>query len=210
MYGADLACGVDLFLEPDPAKYLRKGQPEAAEVRKELTFYDLWVARDIRGRRFQWAPPFALHVAPAVDAEEEAASAQRRYSKRKERCVKRYFGCLCLIDSCRVVEYDSTSTKPIQHTHAAAGRRSPSLRKWRWTGAARWGSPSTARRSPRFAAGTGWRCSGPSPSTGACASAPRAPARACSRSAATSASTSGPTATPASSSTRRCVRPWVG
>jgi hypothetical protein len=102
MYGADLACGLDMFLEPDPAKYLRKGQPEAAEVRKELTFYDLWVARDIQGQRFQWAPPFALHVAPAKAAVDVAAaadagadaealtSAQRRHSKRRERCVDKF------------------------------------------------------------------------------------------------------------------------
>lgn len=90
LYGADLACGLDLFLEPDPGKYLRKGQPEAAATRKELTFYDLWVARDARGRRFQWGPPFARHVdayAAAADPG-QGGSASYSFSKRKERCVR--------------------------------------------------------------------------------------------------------------------------
>ncbi len=65
MYGADLACGVDLLLEPDPDKYARRGQPAVAEIRRELTFYDLWVARDIWGRRFAWAPPFVQDVEAA-------------------------------------------------------------------------------------------------------------------------------------------------
>jgi len=57
LYNADLACGLDLFLEPSPNKH-----PETAAVRKELTFYDLWVARDEKGQRFQWGPPFVRHV----------------------------------------------------------------------------------------------------------------------------------------------------
>ncbi len=57
LYNADLACGLDLFLEPYPDKH-----PETAALRKELTFYDLWVARDEEGQRFQWGPPFVRHV----------------------------------------------------------------------------------------------------------------------------------------------------
>lgn len=81
MYNADLACGLDIFLEPDPHKYLRKGQPEAAEIRRELTFYDTWVARDAHGRRFQWGPPFVQRRGAGGGAEEEA-----------DRCVR----CVCL------------------------------------------------------------------------------------------------------------------
>ena len=57
LYNADLACGLDLFLEPFPDKH-----PETTAVRKELTFYDLRLARDEEGQRFQWGPPFVRHV----------------------------------------------------------------------------------------------------------------------------------------------------
>ena len=57
LYNADLACGLDFFLEPFPDLH-----PDTAAVRKELTFYDLWVARDEEGQRFQWAQPFVKHV----------------------------------------------------------------------------------------------------------------------------------------------------
>lgn len=55
MYGSvsDLACGLDLYLEPEPFR-----DPASTAVRRELTFYDTWVARDLQGQRFQWGPPF--------------------------------------------------------------------------------------------------------------------------------------------------------
>lgn len=63
MYGSvsDLACGLDLYLEPEPFR-----DPASTAVRRELTFYDTWVARDLEGQRFQWGPPFVQHPPPTT------------------------------------------------------------------------------------------------------------------------------------------------
>jgi hypothetical protein len=77
-YGADLACGVDLLLEPNPRQYLKRRQPD--KYRKASagpTFYDIWVARDERGHSFDWERPYALNVSPVQSSPVESSRRSR-------------------------------------------------------------------------------------------------------------------------------------